>query len=416
VNILATDFCRKEVFMVRAGNALDWARQSVVLALTVLLLLLAAQGCSMKSSSSDRSSKTGVKNAPVSVAVSKAVQRDVPIDLKGVGTVEASSTVTVRAQVTGELTRVGFREGDFVKKGEELFSIDARTYDAQLNQIQANLARDEAVLAQIEANLARDLAQQKYAESQATRYSSLLEKRLISKEQAEQTNANADAASAAVRADRAAVQSARATVEATKAAVANSRVSLSYTSIKAPLDGRTGKLEFKQGNIIGPSTELTTITQVEPIYVTFSLPENQFRSIKQGQPVFITPDAGASPHEPGKLFFIDNTVDTATGTILVKAIFPNRDHKLWPGEFVRIVLRIGTKPNALIIPSQAVQTGQDGPFVFVVKSDQTVESRPVVPGMSFDGQSVIEKGIAAGETVVTEGQLRVTAGSRVQFR
>jgi membrane fusion protein, multidrug efflux system len=402
--------------MPRASHAKRWARQSALYAMLALLFQFTAQGCKVKSSSSEHPSGTGARGGSVSVAVSKAVQKDVPIDLRTVGTVEASSTVTIKSQVSGELTRVFFREGDFVKKGDDLFSIDARTYEAQLNQIQAGLARDEAVLAQIEANLAKDRAQQKYAQSQADRYSNLLEKHLISKEQADQTSANAEAASAAIRADQAAIQSARATVEATKASIANARVMLGYTGIKAPLDGKTGNLEIKQGNIVGPSTALTTITQVEPIYITFSIPENQLRSVKNGQMVFVTPDTGSSPPAPGKLFFIDNTVDPTTGTILAKAIFPNLDHKLWPGEFVRIVLRLGTKSHALIVPSQAVQTGQEGPFVFVMKSDQTVESRTVVPGLSLDGAVVIEKGLEAGETVVTEGQLRLTAGSRVQVR
>jgi membrane fusion protein, multidrug efflux system len=403
--------------MLRADNMWRGAHSYTwVVMFGLLMLLFAEQGCTNRTSSSERPSKTGMKGGAVSVVVSKAVQKDVPIDLRIVGTVEASSTVTVKSQISGELTRVFFREGDFVKKGDELFSIDARTYDAQLNQIQANVKKDEAALTQIEANLARDLAQQKYAQSEAARYSSLLEKRLVSKEQTEQVNASADAASAAVRADQAAIQSARATVEATKAAVADARVMLSYTNMRSPMDGRTGNLMIKQGNIISPSTELTTINQVEPIYITFSIPENQLRSVKQGQVVSVLPEAGFSPPDPGKLFFINNAVDPTTGTILAKAIFSNRDHKLWPGEYVQIVLRLGTKPNALIIPSQAVQTGQDGPFVFVVKSDQKVESRPVVPGMSLDGQVVIDKGIEAGEIVVTEGQLRLATGSTVQFR
>jgi membrane fusion protein, multidrug efflux system len=403
--------------MVRAGNTRRLGYSCTWIALFGFLLLwFAEQGCTDKSKSSERPSKMGMKGGAIPVAVSKAVQKDVPIDLKAVGTVEASSTVTVKAQISGELTRVFFREGDFVKKGDELFSIDARTYEAQLNQIQASLKKDEAALAQIEANLARDLAQQKYAQSEAARYSSLLEKRLVSKEQAEQVTANAEAASAAIRADQAAIQSARAAAEATKAAIANARVMLSYTGIRSPIDGRTGNLVIKQGNIIGPSTELTTINQVEPIYITFSIPENQLRSVKQGQMVSVIPDAGSSPPDPGKLFFINNTVDPTTGTILAKAIFSNRDHKLWPGEFVQIVLRLGIQPKALIIPNQAVQTGQDGPFVFVVKSDQKVESRPVVPGMSLDGQIVIVKGLEAGEIIVIEGQLRLAAGSTVQFR
>jgi multidrug efflux system membrane fusion protein len=159
-----------------------------------------------------------------------------------------------------------------------------------------------------------------------------------------------------------------------------------------------------------------TINQIEPVYAAFSVPENQLPSVKKGQTVSISKDGGPSTFEDGKLFFIDNAVDESTGTILVKAAFQNRGHQLWPGEFVRVVLRLGTRAGALIVPGQAVQAGQEGSFVFVVKPDQTVESRPVVPGMHVDGQIVIEKGLAAGETVVTEGQLRLTAGSKVQLR
>jgi membrane fusion protein, multidrug efflux system len=397
------------------GN--KWAHSHTWIALFGFLLLLCAEaGCKGKLSPSGRQSKTGMKEDAVPVAVSKAFRKDVPIDLQAIGTVEASSSISVKSQINGELTKVFFREGDFVKKGDPLFSIDARTYEAQLNQSLANLAKDEATLAQMEANLAKDIAQQKYAISQADRYDSLLKKQLISKEQAEQMNAAADVSSAAVRADQAAIQSARATVEATKAVVANIRVQLSYASICSPLDGQTGNLPIKQGNIISTNTELATIKQVEPIFISFSVPENQLRLVKRGQPVHITPNTGSLPPEPGKLFFINNAVDSTTGTIRVMASFPNRDHKLLPGEYVQVVLRLGTQTKALIIPSQAVQSGQEGPFVFVVKPDQTAESRPVRPGRSLDGQVVIEKGIEAGEEVVTEGQLRLAVGDHVKTR
>jgi multidrug efflux system membrane fusion protein len=379
-----------------------------------LLLLFAEQGCASRSSPTERPSKDGMSAIPVTV--SKVVKRDVPIDVQTVGTVEASSTVTVRSQVSGELVRLYFHEGDFVRKGDELFDIDARSYEAQLNQSQANLAKDEAALGQIEANLARDVAQQKYAESEAVRYANLLEKRLVSKEQTEQVSASAEAALAAVQADRAAINSGRATVEASKAAVANARVMLSYTKIQSPLNGRTGNLVIKEGNVISPTTDLMTINQVEPIYVTFSIPEIQLGSIRKGQTVIASLQDSSSPPENGKLFFIDNTVDSTTGTIRVKGIFPNADHRLWPGEYVRATLRLSVRPDALTIPSQAVQAGQEGPFAFVVKPDRTVESRPVVPGMRVEGDVVVEKGLQPGELVVTEGQLRLAAGSRVQIR
>jgi membrane fusion protein, multidrug efflux system len=392
------------------------ARKSVWVVMVCMFLTLTVQGCKRPSASSERPSKDGMRGAVIPVDASKAVKQDVPLDIQAVGTVEASLTVTMKSQVSGELMQVLFREGDFVKKGAELFKIDSRTYEAQVNQAQANLAKDEAALAQIEANMARDLAQQKYAQSEAARSASLFEKHLISKEQAEQSAAGAEAASATVRADQAAIQSARATMEATKATIASARIMLSYTSIRSPIDGRTGNLNIKPGNIVNSNTDLTTITHVEPIYVAFSIPQNQLSSVKKGQTVTVSAQDSASSPEIGNLFFIDNTVDTTTGAILVKASFSNRNHALWPGQFVRVVLRLGTKPDALVVPGQAVQTGQDGSFVFVVKPDQTVESRPVIPGMHVDGQVVIEKGLKPGEIVVTEGQIRLAAGSRVRIR
>jgi membrane fusion protein, multidrug efflux system len=401
--------------MSKAGNKWRGTRRSAWVVVFCILLSFADQGCRGRSSPSERPSRGGLR-AAIPVTVNKVIKKDVPIDIQAVGTAEASSTVTVKPQMSGELMQVFFREGEFVKKGDELFKVDSRALEAQLNQSQANLAKNEAALTQIEANLARDIAQQKYAQSEAGRAQSLLDKHLVSKEQAEQSNSNAEAAAATVRADQAAIQSARATIEATKAEVANARVMLSYSSIRSPLDGRTGNLVIQQGNIIGPNTDLTTINQIEPIHITFSIPETQLPSVKKGQTVTVSPQDNPSSQENGKLFFIDNAVDTTTGTIRLKAVFPNRDHKLWPGQFVRVILRLGTKQAALIVPSQAMQIGQDGSFVFVVKPDQTVESRPVVPGMHVDGQIVIDKGLESGETVVTEGQMRLAPGNRVQVR
>jgi membrane fusion protein, multidrug efflux system len=409
----------EESLMSRAGNKLRWASKYAWIIVLCLLLPLAEQGCKGGASPAEHASKGGMEKAPVPVTVTTVIKKDVPVDIQAVGTVDASSTVTIKSQVSGELMQVFFREGDFVKKGGELFKIDSRTYEAQLNQAQADLAKNEAVLAQLEANLARDVAQQKYAQAEAARYLSLLEKHLISKEQSEQSNANAEAASATVRADQAAINSARAAIEAARAAIANVRVLLSYTTIQSPLNGRTGDILLTQGNIVGPSANLTTINQVEPIYINFSIPETQLLLIKKGQKVTVSPQDSPALQEDGNLFFIDNAVDSTTGTILVKATFPNKDHKLWPGQFVRVILKLGTKPDALIVPSEAVQSGQDGSFVFVVKTDkgnQKVESRPVTPGMRVDGQLVIEKGLAAGEVVVTEGQLRLAADSVVKIR
>ncbi len=391
-----------------------WLAWALFAGLTVLSAALILQGCAGTPTPA-RAAKKGDGGGAVPVTVTKVIQKDVPIDIQAVGNVEAYLTVTMKSQISGEITQAFFHEGDFVKKDDELFNIDPRTYQAQLNQIQANLAKDQATLAQIQANLARDQAQEKYAQTEATRYASLYEHRLVSKEQAEQMRANADAVSAAVRADTAAIQSAQATVKATEAGVENSKVMLGYTVIRSPINGRTGNLDVKQGNVISPNTSLMTINQVQPIYVTFSVPEAQLKSVAKGQKVMVSAQDDASGPQAGQVTFIDNAVDSTTGTIRLKGTFPNTDHKLWPGEFVRVTLRLSTKPNALVVPNQVVQTGQDGTYVFVVKPDRTVESRPVVTGARVDQDLVVESGLQAGETVVAEGQLRLAPGMRVQL-
>jgi multidrug efflux system membrane fusion protein len=346
----------------------------------------------------------------------------VPINVDVIGNVEAYSTISVKAQVGGELKTVSFHEGDFVKKGDQLFTIDARPYDAQLSQAQANLARDTAALSQAQANLARDIANQKYAEDQAKRYRGLFDQGVVSREQADQMGSSADALAQTVLADKAAIESARAQIVADRAAVENVQVQLSYTTIQSPINGRTGSIAVKQGNVVAANTtDLMTITQVQPIYVTFSVPEAQLGEIKrymgQGQlPVRAAPQADATVTEKGVLTFIDNSVDATTGTIKLKGTFENPDNKLWPGEFVRVTLGLTTRPHAVVVPNQAVQTGQDGQFVYVVKQDRTVEVRPVVTGTRVDQELVIDRGLQPGETVVTEGQLRLTPGSHVQVQ
>jgi len=328
----------------------------------------------------------------------------------------------VKAQISGQLTKVSFQEGDYVKKDDLLFSIDARPYEAQLSQAEANLLRDTAALGQAEANLARDGANQKYAEAQAARYQKLFESGVVSREQADQARTSADALTQTVAADKAAIESARAQIGATKAAVENMRVMLSYTTIRSPINGRTGNLAVKQGNIVSANTsELMNIAEVEPIYVTFSVPESQLSDIKkymaQGKLVVsATPQDDNTQGETGYLTFVDNTVDPTTGTIKLKGTFANNDHKLWPGEFVRVTLQLTSRPNAIVVPNQAVQIGQDGQFVYVVKEDKTVEMRPVITSTRVDQELVVDRGLQPGETIVTEGQLRLAPGSRVQTR
>jgi membrane fusion protein, multidrug efflux system len=362
----------------------------------------------------------GGGDVPVMVAV--AAQKNVPVEIQVIGNVEAYSTISVKAQVTGELTKVYFHEGDYVKKNDLLFTIDPRPLQAALNQAKANLAKDEASLGQAQANLARDAAQARYAESQANRYQALFEQKIISRDQAEQLRATADAAVQAVAADRATIESQKASIGASRAAVDNAQVQLGYTEIRSPIDGRTGNLTVKLGNVVmANSQELMTINQVEPIYVTFAVPESQLPAIKQYMaqgklPVRARPQDDPGGEEQGILTFVDNAVDTTTGTIKLKGTFPNADRKLWPGQFVRVTLRLTTQQNAVVVPNEAVQTGQNGSYIYVVKQDRTVESRPVTVGARVDQDSVVESGLEPGETVVTEGQLRLAPGSRVVVR
>ena len=394
----------------------------------ILFAFIALQGCGDKTVSADKGAPgkggrgRGGESGPVPVIVAMVKERTVPINIDVIGNVEAYSTITVKAQISGQLNKVSFQEGDFVKKNDLLFTIDARPYEAQLSQVEANLARDTAALGQAEANLARDSANQKYAETQAARFQKLFESGVVSREQTDQARSSADALSQTLAADKAAIESARAQIGATKAAVENMRVMLSYTTIRSPITGRTGNLAVKQGNIVSANTsELMTIAEVEPIYVTFSVPESQLGDIKkymaQGRlKVNVSPQDDNTQNETGYLTFVDNTVDATTGTIKLKGTFPNGDHKLWPGQFVRVTLQLTSRPNAVVVPNQAVQTGQDGQFVYVVKDDKTVEMRPVVTSTRVDQELVVDRGLEPGETIVTEGQLRLAPGSRVQPR
>ena len=390
-----------------------------------VVLLLGAAGCSGSaatpgSGGGGRGGRGRGDAGAVPVVTTTVTQRDVPVDLAAIGNVEAFTTISVRSQVTGQLERVAFNEGDFVKKGQVLFTIDRRPFEAALQQAQANLTRDQALLSQAEAQLARDGAQAEYQQLSAERQANLQKQGIVSKDAAEQTRASAEATAATVKADRAAVESARAQLVAQQAAVDNAKVSLSYTTIASPIDGRTGNLTVKSGNLVNANTtELMTIAQVQPIFVTFAVPSIQLAPVKSqlGKnkiPVTVTPQDGSPASIEGELAFIDNIVDASTDTIKLKAKFSNDDRRLWPGQFARVSLRVTTIPHAMVLPGQAVQTGQDGQFVFVVKGDSTVEQRPITTGQRMGDDVVVEKGLKTGETVVTEGQLRLEAGTKVQ--
>ncbi|HUK19129.1 MAG TPA: efflux RND transporter periplasmic adaptor subunit [Bryobacteraceae bacterium] len=402
-------------------------RQALWILPVIVLSGLLAVGCGATTSASSGTGgggggkgRRGGGGGDVPVTIAQVTQKNVPVEVQVIGNVEAYSTISVKAQVGGQLTQVHFSEGDYVKKGDVLFEIDPRPLEAALDQAVANVKRDEAAVGQAEANLARDSAQARYAESQAVRYADLFKNGIISRDQSEQLRANADATAQAVSADKAAIESARANIGASKAAVENAQVQLSYCKMVSPIDGRTGNLTVKLGNVVTPNTmELLTINQVEPIYVTFSVPEAQLPAIKRYMAehtlqVRARPQDDASAEEEvGNLTFVDNSVDVTTGTIKLKGTFPNQGRKLWPGQFVRVTLRLTTQANALVVPNEAVQTGQNGSYVYVVKQDRTVEQRPVVTGTRVEQDMVVDQGLTLGETVVTQGQLRLVPGSRV---
>ncbi len=407
-------------------NGVMGLRYPHIVATTVIALALGVAGCSSQSAAADSSGGPGGKakktGAAVPVVVATVGTRDVPVEIQVIGNVEAYSTINVIAQVSGQLTEAGFKEGDYVKKDDLLFKIDPRPYEAAIQQADANISRDKAMLAQAQANLSRDEAQETYAKSNAGRYRELVAEGIVSKDQSEQIQSNADALHQAVVADRAAIESAKANIGASTASLETARVNLSYSTIRSPIDGRTGNLTVKQGNVVtANTTNLISINEVEPIYVTFAVPENNLAAVKaamaQGQQldVFATPQGDDSVKVQGKLTFIDNNVDMTTGTIKLKGTFGNHDRKLWPGEFVRVILRLSTQANALVVPNQAVQTGQNGQFVYVVKADQTVESRSVVTGARVDQDLVVSKGLAPGEMIVLEGQLRLAPGMKVKY-
>jgi multidrug efflux system membrane fusion protein len=382
--------------------------------------------------------------------VATVIQKDVPVQLRVIGKVEAYSTVSIRALVEGELWKVHFKEGQDVQKDNLLLSIDPRPFEAALRQAEANLERDQALVQQAEANLTRDLAQvtqaeanlaknlaqAKNAEEQTKRYAFLVEKGYVAKEQYDQVRTNSESLAATVQADKAAIENAQAALRADKAALENAgavvrgsraavetaRIQLGYCSIRAPISGRTGSLLVQQGNIIKANdVPIVVINQINPIYVTFALPEQNLPEIKKHMIAGVLKTEAVIPGdektpEQGILTFVDNAVDTATGTIKLKGIFENHERRLWPGQFVDVILTLTTRPNAILVPSQTIQTGQEGPYVFVVKPDLTVESRPVAVDRSLDGLTVVAKGLQPGETVVTTGQLRLVAGGKVEIK
>jgi len=385
----------------------------------ILVLLLLWQLFGAKSNKAANKPRAEV----VPVEMTAATQMDVPVQIKSIGNIEALSTIAVRSQVEGTLQGVHFQPGTEVKKGDLLFTIDQRPSRAALNEAEANLAKALAAVNQGKAVVARDQATATNSQIIAKRDVFLVEQGVISREEYDNAIAKLRADQATVSADQSSVATLQSAAKAEQANVNNARVQLSYTSIRAPISGRTGNLVTTAGNLISAneSTPLITITQAAPIYVTFTVPEQELLRIRQyagsndfKAEVTIPGDEG-SPVE-GKLSLVDNTVDTTTGTIRLKATFDNSDRRLFPGLFVNVVLTLGLQREATIVPSQAVQIGQDNSFVYVVKPDMTAEVRSVKTGATVNNMTVIEEGVKPGEQVVTDGQLRLVPGATVQAK
>jgi multidrug efflux system membrane fusion protein len=361
----------------------------------LVLVILCGAGCAPGEETSETASaaeRAGPPPVPVATAV--VAQKPMPIEIRVIGSAEAYSTVAIRSQTTGQLIAVNFREGDEVKAGQVLFELDRRPL--------------EAALEQAEANLARDIAQASNAEVQAKRQQELVTRGIAAREQADTA--------------RTSVAALNATVEADRAAVANAKVQLQYATIVSPISGRTGALMVHQGNLVraNDATPLVTINQIAPVSVTFAIPEGRLpeftRYMARGSVrVAATPPNDDVPSQ-GRIAFVDNAVDQATGTIRIKGTFANDDRRLWPGQFVNVTVTLTTDPDAIVVPATAVQQGQQGTYVFAVKPDESVEMRPVTIARTHGAESVIASGIRPGETVVTDGHLRLVPGARITVK
>ncbi|MSP98653.1 MAG: efflux RND transporter periplasmic adaptor subunit [Betaproteobacteria bacterium] len=376
---------------------------------SILILVLAAGGyaayfnadmrANEKKSDKKSDKKGGRPGITVPVSVAEVEQRSVALRLKAIGSVEPYATVSLKARVDGQIVEVNFLEGKEVRKGDVLFRIDSRPF--------------EATLRQVEATLARDTAQRDQARSQERRYLELLERNFVSKEAYAQIRTNADTAEAVVKASQATIENAKLNVE--------------YSTIRSPIDGFTGKVLLQNGNMVkaNDTNALVVVNQVKPIYTSFSVPEQSLPLVRSQMAraalsVEVSPpdsdQASGKLTATGILVFVDNSVDPTTGTIKLKARFDNTNGALWPGQFVSVSLRLSEQADAIVIPSQAVQTGPNGQFVFVVKADMSAEVRPVAVERTDGANSVITKGLSKGEQIVTRGQLRMAPGVKVVIR
>ncbi len=360
--------------------------------LSLIAATLAAAGCA-RSEAQPQQRATGPAAVPVAVAA--AVRKAMPLDASVVGAVEPYATVSVRAQITGELTSVNFQQGDDVVAGQELFTLDRRPLEGALQQAEATLERDTAEAANAKAIMER--------------YEQLVQRGIVAREQRDNARTSVARLDATLASDRAAVE--------------NAKVQLQYATIRAPISGRTGALMVNAGNLVRANDQLplVTINQITPIYVSFAMPEPLLPDLRRYMArgalrVEARPASGDGAVATGQITFIDNSVDQTTGTIKVKGTFPNGDRQLWPGTFVNVTVRLMTESEALVVPSLAVQVGPEGPYVYLVKPDETVEMRPVAVARVAGNETVIKDGLAPGDTVVTDGHLRLIPGSKISVR
>src|SRR5580704_415545 len=328
------------------------------------------------------------------VTVAQVIQKTMPVEVTAVGNVEAISTISIRAQVAGEVQNIQFKEGDFVKKGQVLLTIDPRPYDAALAQAKAALARDKAT--------------GKYNRAQAQRYKTLFDQGVIPAEQVDSFTSAADASDAVVNADEAAVKTAD--------------LNLEYCTLVSPIDGRTGTVMVKAGNLVKVAdVPIVVINQVNPIYVNFTVPQQYWPDIKQDVDrsalhVTVTIPQNSGRSVEGTLTFVDNIVDSTTGTIHLRGTFENSQNRLWPGLYVSVLLTLSQQPNAIVVPAHAVVTTQDSSYVYVVRTGETVEQRTVIPSRTIENETVIDKGLQPGETIVTDGQVNLVPGAKVEAK
>jgi membrane fusion protein, multidrug efflux system len=371
--------------------SMDMRRRAAQACIAVLGLAVFMSSACSGNKDQAKAQAAAMMGGPVPVTTGEAVQKTVPVEIHAIGNGEAYSTVTVKSQVDGIIQQADFTQGQFVKKGDVLFEIDQRPFQAALDQARANLAKDTA--------------QAKNAQAQAARYAQLFKAGIVSQDQYDTYRTNAEALNASVQADQALLETAR--------------LNLSYCTIRSPIDGRTGSLLVHPGNLIkNNDTSLVVINQVSPLYVDFSVPEQYLDQVKKSMahgriPVQVAIPNQAQSSFDGYLSFVNNTVDSGTGTVMLKGTFGNSGHRLWPGQFVNVSLILGKDTDVTAVPSEAVQTGQNGMYVYAVKPDMTVELRPVTVGITYQGFTVIQKGLSPGEKVIREGQLRLYPGAKI---